>query len=131
MAVRNNRPRPSGGSDLYEDLTSAAMWGRLGLLESLLDNGADPNFPNGMGNTALHEAAYYGERECVSVLLHHKGLQLLIGREGGGGEAGMCVFVFLADLCVMECAESVSVCHLLECTSFSCACLLRYTCVSV
>lgn len=60
-------------TDLSEDLTKAAMWGNLKLLESLLENGADPNFPNGQGNSALHEAAYYGETECASVLLSFKG----------------------------------------------------------
>lgn len=58
------------------DLTSAAMWGDKELLESLLVNGADPNFPNQQGNSALHEAAYYGELECASILLDHKGTQL-------------------------------------------------------
>ena len=55
------------------DLTSAAMWGDKELLESLLKNGADPNFPNHQGNSALHEAAYYGELECASILLEYKG----------------------------------------------------------
>ena len=55
------------------DLTSAAMWGDKELLESLLTNGADPDFPNQQGNSALHEAAYYGELECASILLDHKG----------------------------------------------------------
>ena len=55
------------------DLTAAAMWGDLELLESLLQNGADPNIPNSQGNSALHIAAYYGETECASVLLSYKG----------------------------------------------------------
>lgn len=60
-------------SDVSEDLTAAAMWGDLKLLESLLENGADPNPPDSRGNIALHVACYYGETECASVLLHHKG----------------------------------------------------------
>ena len=60
--------------DLSEDLTKAAMWGNLKLLDSLLENGADPNFPNAMGNSPLHEAAYYGEIECANSLLEYKGI---------------------------------------------------------
>ena len=60
-------------SDVSEDLTAAAMWGDLTLLESLLENGADPNMPNAQGNTALHVASYYGETECASALLSFKG----------------------------------------------------------
>ena len=55
------------------DLAAAAMWGDLDLLESLLVSGADPNVPNQLGNGALHEAAYYGELECASLLLDHRG----------------------------------------------------------
>lgn len=62
-------------------LASAAMWGDLTLLESLLENGADPNLPNTQGNPPLHVAAYYGELECASVLLSYK------GESGGGGQA--------------------------------------------
>ena len=58
---------------MASDLTSAAMWGDKELLESLLKTGVDPNFPNQQGNSALHEAAYYGELECASILLDHKG----------------------------------------------------------
>lgn len=62
-------------------LASAAMWGDLTLLESLLENGADPNLPNTQGNPPLHVASYYGEIECASVLLSYK------GESGGGGQA--------------------------------------------
>ena len=63
----------SPGGTIASDLTSAAMWGDKELLDSLLENGADPNFPNQQGDSALHEAAYYGEIECASLLLDHKG----------------------------------------------------------
>ena len=63
----------NGDGAVASDLSSAAMWGDKELLESLLINGADPDFPNKHGNSALHEAAYYGELECVSILLDHKG----------------------------------------------------------
>lgn len=61
-------------------LASAAMWGDLTLLESLLENGADPNLPNTQGNPPLHVASYYGELECASVLLSYK------GESGSGGK---------------------------------------------
>lgn len=54
-------------------LAKAALFGNKEMLESLLDNGADPNIPNASGNCPLHEAAQYGETECASLLLAHKG----------------------------------------------------------
>ena len=66
-------------SDVTEDLTAAAMWGDVDLLESLLQNGADPNLPNAQRNTALHVACYYGERECANILLNYKGQYFLKG----------------------------------------------------
>lgn len=68
----------SDSGTVASDLTSAAMWGDKELLESLLKTGADPNFPNHQGNSALHEAAYYGELECASILLDHKGVVLIV-----------------------------------------------------
>ena len=64
-------------------LSSAAMWGDLTLLESLLENGADPNLPNTQGNPPLHVASYYGELECASVLLSYK------GESGSGGKQSL------------------------------------------
>lgn len=60
-------------SDLSDTLADAALFGNKVLLESLLDNGADPNIPNSKGNCPLHEAAQHGETECASLLLAHKG----------------------------------------------------------
>ena len=65
--------REEGGTEASH-LTSAAMWGDKELLEGLLKYGADPNSPNAQGNSPLHEAAYYGELECASILLDYKGL---------------------------------------------------------
>ena len=65
---------PNQNGTVASDLTSAAMWGDKELVESLLISGADPNFPNHQGNSALHEAAFYGELECASILLDHKGM---------------------------------------------------------
>ena len=66
----------SQGGEEAGDLAAAAMWGDKELLESLLKGGADPDFPNQQGNSALHEAAYYGELECASILLDHKGREI-------------------------------------------------------
>lgn len=60
-------------SDLSDTLADAALFGNMVLLESLLENGADPNIPNSKGSYPLHEAAQYGETECASLLLAHKG----------------------------------------------------------
>lgn len=59
--------------DISEAVTKAAMWGNLKLLESLLEAGADPNFPNARGDSPLHEAVYYGELDCAMCLLKFKG----------------------------------------------------------
>lgn len=60
-------------SDVTEDLTAAAMWGDVALLDGYLSNGADPNMPNQQRDTALHVACYYGERECANTLIDYKG----------------------------------------------------------
>lgn len=59
--------------DISETLAKAALFGNKEMLESLLEHGADPNVPNSCGNCPLHEAAQYGETECASLLLAHKG----------------------------------------------------------
>ena len=60
-------------TDLSETLVKATFYGNKELLESLLENGADPNIPISNGNYPLHEAAQSGETECASILLAHKG----------------------------------------------------------
>ncbi len=60
-------------SDLSDTLAKAALFGNKEILEDLLDNGADPNIPNSKGDCPLHVAARYGETECASLLLAHKG----------------------------------------------------------
>lgn len=62
--------------DVSDTLAKAALFGNKEMLESLLDAGADPNIANASasgGNCPLHEAAQYGETECASLLLAHKG----------------------------------------------------------
>jgi ankyrin repeat protein len=70
------------GAEEAGDLSAAAMWGDKELLESLLKGGADPDFPNAQGDSALHEAAYYGEVECASILLDHKANVNIVGAGG-------------------------------------------------
>lgn len=60
-------------SDVSDIMSQAVFHNNIRLLEDLLESGADPNFPNAVGDNPLHEAASYGQRECVSLLLIHKG----------------------------------------------------------
>lgn len=59
--------------ELSDTLAKAALFGNKEMLESLLENGADPNIPDSKGDCPLHEAAHYGETECASLLLAKKG----------------------------------------------------------
>ena len=61
-------------SDVSDIMSKAVFHNNTNLLEELLVNGADPNFPNAYGDCPLHEAAQYGQRESVSLLLSHKGI---------------------------------------------------------
>ena len=63
--------------DLSETLATAALFGNKEALEDMLEHGADPNIPIATGNYPLHEAARSGETECASILLAHKGIELL------------------------------------------------------
>ena len=88
-----------------EDLTAAAMWGDSQLLEGYLLNNVDPNLLNAQGNTALHVASYYGERECANTLLTFKGeswkapegacYTVARGRENDCFESPCCVWAFV------------------------------------
>lgn len=60
-------------SDTSYIMSQAIFHNNITLVEELLVNGTDPNFPNSYGDCPLHEAAQYGQRECVSLLLTHKG----------------------------------------------------------
>jgi|LakMenE01Jun11ns_1017448.scaffolds.fasta_scaffold9910797_3 ankyrin repeat protein len=46
---------------------------RYDVLEVLLEHGFDPNLQNKMGNTPLHNAAYYQEIKYVKLLLKYGG----------------------------------------------------------
>lgn len=96
-------------SDVTEDLTAAAMWGDVQLLEGFLANGANPNLPNSQGNTALHVACYYGERECASVLLNYKGNMRTSVTVRGVVQICFyeCHVLILATFCIMLCCLSL------------------------
>ncbi|MGZ8378635.1 MAG: ankyrin repeat domain-containing protein [Gemmatirosa sp.] len=77
-AAERGRPLPEirvprNGRTNYEmavELSSAAgLLGNLAKVRALLDDGADPNFPTGEGNTAIMSAAYWGRIDVVRELL--------------------------------------------------------------
>ncbi|XP_035219251.1 KN motif and ankyrin repeat domain-containing protein 2-like isoform X1 [Stegodyphus dumicola] len=52
-------------------LMHAASWGSHGMVRLLLDAGADPNFQDKDGSTALMYAAAHGHIVCARMLLEH------------------------------------------------------------
>jgi ankyrin repeat protein len=52
-------------------LNQAALWGQLGLVRELLENGADVKGTNSDGNTALHVAAFMCHKEVAELLIEH------------------------------------------------------------
>ena len=47
----------------------AANMGKADCAEALLEWGADKDAANSYGNTALHDAAYFGQLECARLLV--------------------------------------------------------------
>ena len=62
-------------SDLIQDLHAAVFHGNTALLETLLKNGSlgDANLVDARGNSPLEVACYYGQQECVKILLQYNG----------------------------------------------------------
>lgn len=54
-------------------LPEAAWSGNTAAVRLMLDLGLDPRTTNAGGATALHNAAFQGESDCVAVLLEHPG----------------------------------------------------------
>ncbi|KAK1065055.1 putative ankyrin-repeat protein [Friedmanniomyces endolithicus] len=50
-------------------LQAAAHWGSMPLIQLLLNHGADPNWSNGYGGSALYRAASQGYDRCKDMLL--------------------------------------------------------------
>ena len=61
-----NERDPFGGSS---PLISASLFGQTDIVKVLLDEGADVNFQNNDGSTALHVAAFFCRPEIVKILL--------------------------------------------------------------
>ncbi len=56
----------------YRAIHWAARKGYLDMLKYLCEQGADINITNFIGNTALHVALYYNQKEAVRILLEYK-----------------------------------------------------------
>ena len=74
----------------------AAEYGRTGVLEFLLEEGADPGEQDRFGQTALHWAAIGGQWEAVRILLAH-GAPLEAKNTYGGTVLGQAVWSALHD----------------------------------
>src|SRR6185369_9232122 len=61
-----NEKDPFGGSS---PLISAAVFGKTDMAKVLIDAGADLNFQNKDGSTALHTSAFFCRPEIVKLLL--------------------------------------------------------------
>lgn len=61
--------------DLIQDLHAAVFHGNTSLLETLLKNGklGDADLVDARGNSPLEVACYYGQKQCVKVLLDYNG----------------------------------------------------------
>jgi len=62
-------------SDLIQDLHAAVFHGNTSLLETLLKNGnlGDADLVDARGNSPLEVACYYGQIQCVEILLSYNG----------------------------------------------------------
>jgi len=63
-------------------LAWAACSNHAGVIEAVLDAGADVNARGGLGDTTLHEAVAYGCDEAVAVLLQHGADPRIANRSG-------------------------------------------------
>jgi ankyrin repeat protein len=82
-ALLANAANPKG--EMHKALIYAASTGSVGclnLVKLFIENGADPNYQDGFGNTALIFAARWGHREVVRFLLT-KGADTSLKTEDG------------------------------------------------
>jgi len=63
-------------SDLVLNLHAAVFHGNISLLDNLLKNGStgDADLLDARGNSPLQIASYYGQLECVKILLKYSGM---------------------------------------------------------
>ncbi|KAF9109476.1 hypothetical protein BGX27_007574 [Mortierella sp. AM989] len=65
------------GASQNELLIYASRNDNLDILDEVLSSGAfDINFTDGVGDSALHNAARYGSIECLEILLHYDGINV-------------------------------------------------------
>lgn len=74
-----NEKDPFGGSS---PLITASLFGKTAEAKLLLDAGADINFQNNDGGTALHTAAFFGRPEIVQLLLEKKADKTIVNKFG-------------------------------------------------
>ena len=67
---------------------SAGKEGNVGILKVMLACGVDASVKDEAGNTALHEAAKYGQDECVKVLLTNRASVYM---KNASGETPLCL----------------------------------------
>jgi ankyrin repeat protein len=81
---------------MQSGLNWASEYGRIGVIEFLLERGADPAAQDGFGQTALHWAAIGGQLEAAGILLkHHAPLETR--NRFGGTVLGQAVWSALHD----------------------------------
>jgi ankyrin repeat protein len=81
-----NEKDPFGGSS---PLISAALFGKTAEAKILIDAGADINFQNNDGGTALHTAAFFGRPEIVRLLLEKNADKTIINKFGATAYQGV------------------------------------------
>ena len=63
----------------FTPLMAASQYGRLSVVQELLNRGADPNFKDSEGNTAVHHCDY---ADCLAALVDKGGLVSIFNTEG-------------------------------------------------
>lgn len=67
--------------DINQEILECARYGEHEELAMYIAQGADVNFTDDSGNTALHKACANGEIECIKVLLA-EGAKRMVNKSG-------------------------------------------------
>lgn len=67
----NHQDKENKNTVLFEAVENLRETERLDIIRLLLQSGADPNIHCHWEDTALHQAAWYGEPECIKILLEY------------------------------------------------------------